>query len=127
MMTWKHIMLVALGGAIGSVLRFVMSVFINSKTNTISSIPWGTWGVNMVGGFVIGLVFGYAAKNDGFHEYWRLFLATGICGGFTTFSAFTNESYLLLRAANYSSFFIYIIISIVAGLLATATGYIITK
>lgn len=127
MMTWKHIILVALGGAIGSVLRFVFSIFINNKTNAFSAIPWGTWTVNIVGGFIIGLVFGYAAKSDGFQEYWRTFLATGICGGFTTFSAFTNENYLLLRAGNYSSFFIYIIISIVAGLLATATGYIITK
>jgi CrcB protein len=126
-MTWKHLLFVALGGAIGSVLRFVFSTIIQSKTNSIFSIPWGTWSVNVVGGFVIGLVMGFVAKHNDFSDYWRLFLVSGICGGFTTFSAFTNESYLLLKQNNYSSFFIYIIISIVAGLLATAAGYIITK
>lgn len=82
--------LVALGGATGSVLRFLMQRAFNS-----AAFPHGTFIVNLAGCFFIGIVWGYAFRNL-LSENGRLLLATGFCGGFTTFSAFTQESVQLL-------------------------------
>jgi len=118
---------VAIGGMIGSILRYVVSIFVNNKVQSSTIFPWGTLAVNIVGSFVIGAVFGYGIRNQQFDQQWRLFLATGVCGGFTTFSALSNESYLLLKEQQYTPLFIYIAVSLVLGIMATALGYIITK
>jgi len=122
-----HLLMVALGGMIGSVLRYVASVLINSKTASASNIPWGTFGVNILGSFIIGLVFGYAVRNAAFEQNWRVFLATGVCGGFTTFSALSNESYLLLKQQLYAPMLFYIAASLAVGIAATAFGYWVGK
>ena len=121
-----NLLLVALGGMIGSVLRYMLSVFVGSKFSS-TTIPWGTFTVNILGSFVIGLVFGLGIRNQQFELQWRLFLATGVCGGFTTFSALSNESYILLKEQQFTPFFIYIAVSLVLGIMATALGYLITK
>ena len=122
-----NLLLVAVGGMLGSVLRYMLSVFVNSKFPSNTTFPWGTFTVNILGSLVIGLVLGHSLRNQQFEQQWRLFLATGVCGGFTTFSALSNESYLLLKEQQFTPFFIYIAVSLVLGIMATSLGYLITK
>ena len=112
---------------LGSVMRYVVSVFINTKTASVSAIPWGTFGVNIIGSLIIGLVFGYKMRNAGFEQNWRVFLTIGVCGGFTTFSALSNESFLLLKEQQYAPLMFYIATSLVFGIAETAFGYWLAK
>ena len=114
----KNLLLVGLGGSIGSMLRYAFSLIVNSKV-----FPYATLSVNIIGSFIIGLVFAMSVKEAGLLNNWRLFLATGICGGFTTFSAFSLESMGLLQNGRIGMALIYIIISIIAGIVATFLGY----
>ncbi|NCI46041.1 fluoride efflux transporter CrcB [Sediminibacterium soli] len=120
-MLFKHIWMVGLGGMIGSILRYLTGVAIRH-----GAFPYATLMVNLLGSLVIGSVMGYAAKTEGFGD-WRLFLATGICGGFTTFSAFAWENWQFLQQQRYQAFVLYTGGSIVLGLLCVAIGYWLTK
>ena len=126
MINLRHLLLVGIGGLLGSVLRYVMSIYVNARTTT-SLFPWGTFTVNVAGSFVIGLVFGYSLRSQHFDVNWRLFLATGVCGGFTTFSAFSNESYLLLRQQLHGTLLLYVAASFIVSICATAAGYWVTR
>jgi len=117
----KSIFLVALGGASGSVLRFLIQRFINNP-----SFPLGTLLINITGCFLIGTVWGVIHKGFS-NEALKLLLMTGFCGGFTTFSAFTLESMQLLEENKWWPCFVYIICSVAGGLLATFGGYKITN
>jgi len=112
----KTITLVGIGGAIGSILRYLASYFISNKF--LSTFPIGTMVVNITGCFLIGVVFAFAEKNSISPE-WRFFLATGICGGYTTFSTFSLESFSLIREGHIVYALTYIIGSVVLGILAT--------
>ena len=114
----KNLLLVGFGGAIGSILRYTASFLISSKY-----FPWPTLTVNIIGSFIIGIVFAMSIKDEYFFNHWKLFLATGICGGFTTFSAFSIENMGLLQSGKIAMALIYIIISVVAGIIATLLGY----
>lgn len=114
----RNILLVGLGGAIGSMLRYGASLLLVTKY-----FPYATLAVNIIGSFIIGLVFALSIKEESFFYNWRLFLATGICGGFTTFSAFSLENLGLLQNGKYIMAISYIAISIVGGLVATWLGY----
>jgi CrcB protein len=118
----KSILIVGLGGMIGSMARYIFALAIKP-----TSFPYATFTVNILGSFVIGLVMGYALKTDSFNNNGKLFLATGICGGFTTFSAFSLECIELLKQHRYSVMLTYILISIVLGLAATFAGVQLTK
>lgn len=108
---------VAIGGAAGSVLRFFcQQAFNNFK------FPYGTLIVNIAGCFLIGVLWGLFLKNSS-STHLRLLLMTGFCGGFTTFSAFTQESIQALLQQRWGSFLLYVSVSVAAGLLATFTGY----
>lgn len=120
-MLLKNILLVGIGGMIGSVLRYLATHFIRHD-----SFPYATFIINVVGSLIIGLVMGVAARQEGFAN-WRLFLATGICGGFTTFSAFAWENMQLLNQERYGSFVWYTGGTLVLGLAAVTVGYWITK
>lgn len=120
----RILLLIGAGSFIGGVFRFLISQFIQNKF--LSAFPFGTLGVNMLGCFAIGLVVGLSEKAS-LDVEWRLFLATGICGGFTTFSAFSNETMGLLRDGQFWHAFIYVVGSVVLGLLATFTGIFIFK
>ena len=113
-----------MGSFIGGISRYLLSLFIQTKLTT--SFPFGTLGVNIIGCFLIGLVFGLADKG-GLSNEWRIFLATGIIGGFTTFSAFSNETVTLLRDGQFWYAAIYISASVMLGLLATFGGISSTK
>jgi CrcB protein len=120
----RILLLIGTGSFIGGVLRYSLSQFIQTKS--LSSFPFGTLGVNIIGCFAIGLVFALSEKTNMSPEM-RLFLATGICGGFTTFSAFSNETFSLMRDGQLFYASAYITSSVLFGVFATFIGYSLLK
>ena len=120
----KQLFLVGAGGFLGSVARYIVSklnIYIH-----FFSIPVGTITVNIVGSFVIGIITGIATKSDIFSQNMKLFLMVGICGGFTTFSSFTNENLTLLQNGQIFSSLLYTTLSVLLGFLAVYLGYLIS-
>ena len=105
----KIILAIGIGSCIGGICRYLLSQFIQNKF--LSSFPYGTLGVNIIGCFLIGIVFGLSERGNISVE-WRLFLATGVLGGFTTFSAFSNETVGMLRDGQLWHAFAYIACSV---------------
>jgi len=121
----KQALLVFIGGGLGSMIRFGISKVFNNPEN---SFPIGTFGVNVIGSFLIGLFIGLAVKHSSsINTNTLLFLSTGFCGGFTTFSAFAQENYALLKAGDFTSFLIYTTASIFIGILAVFIGFYVVK
>lgn len=112
--------IVGTGGFLGSVLRYLMAVALTRWFP--SPFPWGTFVVNVVGSLIIGLVFGFSQRYNWADPAWRLFLATGFCGGFTTFSAFAMENVQLLQAGSYAMLFTYVLACVALCLLAVVLG-----
>jgi fluoride exporter len=121
----KNILLVSTGGALGSVLRYVCQKWIHQLYP--QAFPWGTFLVNIVGCFLIGIFFAASEKSTVITADWRLFLTTGICGGFTTFSAFAFENMNLLRTGDITNALLYTIGSVVLGILAVFAGVAMIK
>ena len=121
----KNVLLVGLGGGIGSMARYLCQRWF--AVNYASSFPWGTFTVNIIGCLAIGIFWGLSFKSFNTNESWKLFLMTGLCGGFTTFSAFTLEGVGLLREQKLALFFSYVVASVVIGLLATYIGMRLIK
>lgn len=121
----KNLLIVGVGGFIGSIARFLFSK-LNSSVYFFS-IPIGTLLVNVTGSFIIGFLTGIAAKSEVLSFEWRLFLMVGICGGFTTFSSFTNENLALLQSGQFFSVIVYTCLSIILGFLAVYLGYTTTN
>ncbi len=118
----RLLLMIGTGSFIGGVLRFLISQFVQSKTPF--AFPFGTLAVNIIGCFIIGTVFGMGEKAHLSAE-WRLFIMTGVCGGFTTFSAFGLETVSLLRDGQTLFAFTYICSSLLLGLLATFGGLLL--
>lgn len=114
----KQVLLVFLGGGAGSALRFLIS----KNLNPLTTIPLGTLLVNIVGSLLIGIFLGLGLKQELLSPNATLLLATGFCGGFTTFSALSFENQALLKAGDYFSFGIYSAGSIFLGIAAVLTG-----
>jgi CrcB protein len=106
---------------LGAVSRYLFGLFIKSET-----FPYATGVVNIFGALVMGFIMGLAIKGQ-ISPSLRLFVATGICGGFTTFSAFAWENLELLQQQRYGSFLAYTLGTIALGLAATAIGYLLAK
>ena len=109
-----------LGGGIGSVMRFGVQAVMNGRIPPLF-FPWATLGVNVAGSFLIGLFYALSARF-GLSDETRLFLTTGLCGGFTTFSTFSQESLTLLRQGHYAAFALYTLASMAAGIAAALAG-----
>jgi fluoride exporter len=120
----KNFLLVFFGAGIGGVLRYAIGSVV--KWNG-TSFPWATFIVNILGCFIIGLVIAFANKNNFFADNFKLMLATGLCGGFTTFSAISLESLQLIKQANIQTALVYIVCSILFGIAACAIGFWIIK
>ena len=120
----KQLLLVFLGGGVGSVLRFIFGKYLNS---TETGIPYGTFAANIIGSLLIGFILGLAAKNSSLTNNQILFLATGFCGGFTTFSTFAYENHVFLKSGDFVSFALYTIGSFVIGFLAVFLGMYLVK
>ena len=121
MLNIQNIVAVGVGGMIGSVLRFVVTVLVGNQP-----FPFATLTINIAGSFIIGLIFGASALGVPANTM-KLFLATGICGGFTTFAAFSMESLQLLQQQKYILAATYVSASIVLGLAAAFAGFAISK
>lgn len=121
----KSILLVGIGSFFGGALRYAVSVFMKSLCS--QGFPWGTLLVNLVGCFAFGIIFALFGKFSSTSGAWCLLLTTGVCGGFTTFSTFANESMLMLQNGNWSGFVGYVATSLVAGFALVALGYWIIK
>ena len=121
----KNILLVGFGGFIGSIARFLVSK-LNLSWN-FHSIPMGTLTINIVGSLLIGFMLGIFMNSNLLHTNLRLFLVVGFCGGFTTFSSFTNENFMLLQNGQYLSALIYIAASIILGILSVFAGFLIAN
>jgi fluoride exporter len=117
----KQVILIFLGGGLGSVCRYLISVFF-LRQSFFTNYPSGTFFANILGCLLIGLIIGWVEKIGGIRHEWTLLLTTGFCGGFTTFSTFALENNFLLKEGNYTLFFIYTISSLILGLGAVFLG-----
>lgn len=118
-------MLVGTGGFLGSISRYLVSKAM--QNHFPSAFPWGTFTVNIAGCLLIGLIYGFSERSSLLTSGWKMFLAVGFCGGFTTFSTFANENIALLRDGDFFYFFIYTLLSVILGIAATFGGILITK
>ena len=121
----KPLLLVAAGGALGSTARYLLSGWTLHHTENWR-FPLGTFAVNVLGCLAVGVIGGLIVKHDAFSLNSRLFLITGIAGGFTTFSAFGLETFYLLRRAEYLVAAGYVVSSVLLGLLVLWIGFILT-
>ena len=120
----KQVFLVFIGGGVGSVARYLLAKALNNPTD---GIPFGTFLANILGSLLIGFILGLAVENDALTENHTLLLATGFCGGFTTFSTFAYENHVLLKSGDFISFAIYTIASFIVGFLAVFFGMYLVK
>lgn len=118
-MLWTQIICVAMGAALGGILRFLFSLWFTLPNH---KFPWPTLLVNLIGSFLLGLIYAYYSKPDE-SMLIRLFLATGFCGGFTTFSTFSMELLTLLQNGQYFTGMIYLLTSLIGGLGLAWVGY----
>ncbi|MFK7060088.1 fluoride efflux transporter CrcB [Flavobacterium oreochromis] len=114
-----------LGGGIGSILRYLASLFLNRFIT--NGFPIGTFIINSIGCLLIGLFLGYFEKQSYDTSEFRYFLITGICGGFTTFSTFSNENIQLLQNNQTGMAFLYTFLSITIGFGMTYFGIYLMK
>ena len=120
----KNVLLVFLGGGLGSSLRYLISKYLNQLEN---SIALGTFTVNILGSLLIGMIMGFALKNDIPSSTLTLLVAIGFCGGFTTFSAFALENYQLLKTGDITNFIVYTLGSVALGIIAVFIGIWLVK
>ena len=120
----KEIIAVFIGGGIGSILRFLLN-----KIEIVSEndYPYSTFISNVVGCFILGLVLGYFIKNGSNNSTLFVFLTVGLCGGFTTFSTFSNENLQLIQNGHILSFLIYTLLSLILGIMFVYFGTIFYK
>lgn len=122
-MRMGHLILVMFGGALGAGARYAVGTFAGSKSG---GFPWATFGVNVAGAFLLGLLMGALASNDA-AEPWRLLLGVGVLGGFTTFSALAYETLTLASDGAMSLGILNMVGTGVAGLLAAALGLVVGR
>ena len=121
----RSIFIAGLGGFIGTVLRFLISRYM--QLHYMSVFPWGTFIANILGCFLIGIFFGISEKGNFMSPEWRIFLTVGLCGGFTTFSSFSNDALMLLQNKEILRFALYSGLSFFIGLVTVYVGRTIIK
>lgn len=124
-LTMKTVLLVGLGGALGSIFRYLVVLLVVARLP--ERFPYGTFTVNVIGSLMIGIIFGLAGRYEWLSPSLRIFLTVGFCGGFTTFSSFSYENANLLQQGQYLTCLIYLLSSVVTCLAATFVGFAITK
>jgi fluoride exporter len=121
----RIILYVITGSSVGGVARYLSQQFV--QKHYPSSIPFGTMAVNIIGCFIIGMVYGVGEKGEVLSPEMRILLATGFCGGFTTFSSFAFENMKLIQDGEYFYMAFYIAASVVLGFLAVYLGALLIK
>ncbi len=121
----KILICIFLGGGTGSVLRYCVQMALHERIVPYS-FPWATFTVNILGSFLIGLFYTWSARFNLSTEI-RMLLTTGLCGGFTTFSTFSNDGLILIRQGFYGLFVVYTLLSILLGIFAVLCGSILGR
>ncbi len=120
----RALLIAGSGSFIGGALRYLVSQLMKPVS---AGFPFGTFCVNILGCFLIGLLYGLFAKYSSTSSDWCLLLTTGLCGGFTTFSTFCNESVSMMQNGNWGTLFLYIVGSVLLGLAAVLLGSILSR
>ena len=122
---FKAMLIAGLGGFAGTCLRFLTGKLCHAVC--ASAFPWGTFTVNIVGSFIIGLLFGLAEKTSLISPAMNVLLITGFCGGFTTFSSMSEDMFVLLQQRHWVLFGLYVVASFALGLLMVWAGRSVIK
>lgn len=117
---FKAMIVAGVGGFLGTCGRFLVGKLAGHLCS--GAFPWGTFAVNVIGCFLIGIFFGLAEKTHLISSNLNVFLITGFCGGFTTFSSFADDMYLLMQNRHMGIFWLYLILSIVLGIILVWVG-----
>jgi len=121
----RTLLIVGTGGFIGSVMRYLVQFYIEKSMS--STFPLGTLIANIAGSFIIGMVFALAEKGNLMSSEWRIFLSVGICGGFTTFSAFAYNNFTMIKEHSFGQLFVNIGGNLFLGILAVYLGIIFIR
>lgn len=121
----RLLLIIGAGGFIGSIARYLTQQGISKILPVI--FPYGTLAVNISGCFLIGIFYTLAEKGNILSPEWRVFLTTGFCGGFTTFSTFSYETFNLFREEQFISLSLYVSMSVILGMAATYLAIILTR
>jgi fluoride exporter len=118
-------LIVFLGGGLGAALRHGVNIVAARLLGT--AFPYGTLAINVLGSLAMGLIAEYFALKVGLPQRWRLFLTTGVLGGFTTFSAFSLEAALLYERGQIAGAALYVVASVVLAIGALFAGLAIVR
>ena len=121
----RQLLLVGFGGFLGSIARYLVAKL--NLTWNFHGIPMGTLTVNILGSILIGFFLGIFINSDLLNTNLKLFIVVGFCGGFTTFSSFTNENFILLQNGQFLTSIVYVLGSVLLGILAVYIGYLISN
>lgn len=121
----KLLAIIGFGGFIGTITRFLISRYFQLNLPTL--FPWGTFIVNLTGCFLIGIIYGISEKGNFLSPEVRLFLTVGLCGGFTTFSTFSNDALMLMEQQEWLRFALYSSLSFFLGIMAVFAGKLVTN
>ena len=121
----RTILIVGTGGFIGSVMRYLVQYYVEKGMS--STFPLGTLIANIAGSFIIGMVFALADKGNLMSAEWRIFLAVGVCGGFTTFSAFAYNNFNMIKEHAFGQLFINVGGNLFFGILAVYLGIVVIR
>jgi CrcB protein len=119
-----RILLVFIGGGLGSAFRYLIGLLLN-RNDFLT--PYGTFFVNVMGSFLIGVLAGYNLRTLNLNHEYQALLIAGFLGGFTTFSSFAFENLVMIQNGKFLLFLSYFATTLIVGLLAVALGYQISK